>query len=402
MLLRNCRIAKVNCLATFITSAVISCTPAPDSSLSEVVEIYLDTPDDPTDASVVLAGLSEATITTLRNTALKRNQWSSLLRIAVHDIDEAGTQKPAVLGNYQIDGDTVRFRPMFPFDPGQQYLVTFNQAAVPGPEGAKELLNPVRVILALPKPEVEPTTIVTHVWPSGTRMPENQLKIYIEFSASMSHVDGLKYIRLLDSKGNEVEDPFLPLGSQFLDSDYQRYTVFFDPGRVKQGILPNEQLGRPLTEGQSYTLVVDESWPDSEDTPLKNGYQKTFTAGPADTTPLNVSNWRLRIPAAHTIQRFVVSFPEPIDYGLVLRSLGVEDSRGTAVAGTVEVESWETRWSFLPEQPWSPGSYELVTLSILEDLAGNRIGVPFEIDTLQQVEDQTEPEFYRVPFEIKG
>ena len=116
---------------------------------------------------------------------------------------------------------------MFPFDPGQQYLVTFNQAAVPGPEGAKELLNPVRVILALPKPEVEPTTIVTHVWPSGTRIPENQLKIYIEFSASMSHVDGLKYIRLLDSKGNEVEDPFLPLGSQFLDSDYQRYTVFF-------------------------------------------------------------------------------------------------------------------------------------------------------------------------------
>lgn len=402
MLLRNGRIAKVNCLVTFVASAVVSCSPAPDSSLSEVVEIYLDTQDDSTDASVVLAGLPEATIATLRNTTLERDQWSSLLRIAAHDIDEPVTQKPAVLGNYQIDGGNVRFRPMFPFDPGQKYLVTFNHAAVPGAERAKELLNPVSVVIALPKPEIEPTTIVTHVWPSGTRMPENQLKFYIEFSAPMSHVDGLEYIRLLDSKGNEVEDPFLPLGSQFWDSDYQRYTVFFDPGRVKQGLLPNEKLGRSLTEGQSYTLVVDEGWPDSEDIPLKNGYQKLFSVGPPDTTPLNVSSWRLRIPSAHTIQRFVVSFPEPIDYGLVLRSVGVEDSRGNAVAGTVEIESWETRWSFLPEQPWSPGSYELVALSILEDLAGNRIGVPFEIDTLQQVEDQPQPEFYRIPFEIKG
>ena len=32
-----------------------------------------------------------------------------------------------------------------------------------------------------------------------------------------------------------------------------------------------------------------------------------------------------------------------------------------------------------PNEPWTPGSYTVIALAILEDLAGNRIGRAFEV-----------------------
>ena len=111
-------------------------------------------------------------------------------------------------------------------------------------------MNPIVAVVALPRPDVEPTTVVDRVFPSGDRVPENQLKLYLHFSAPMSHVDGLEYLSLRDARGRTVDVPFLPLGTEFWDPDHLRYTVFFDPGRVKQGLELNERLGRPLQEGE--------------------------------------------------------------------------------------------------------------------------------------------------------
>ena len=49
--------------------------------------------------------------------------------------------------------------------------------------------------------------------------------------------------------------------------------------------------------------------------------------------------------------------------------------------GQSRVEARETRWVFVPHAPWRAGEYRLVVLSILEDLAGNQIGRPFEVDS---------------------
>ena len=298
------------------------------------------------------------------------------------------------------DDGVVRFTPMFPFDRGRPYTVQFDPAALPGIADGDEPGGPVTTTVELPRPDVTPTTVVMRVLPTGDRLPANQLKLYIEFSAPMSDVDGLDYVRLLDDAGQEVEAPFLPLGEEFWDYNFQRYTVFFDPGRLKTGILPNEQLGRPLEAGASYTLDVDAAWPDAEGTPLAASFTKRFSVGPVDDTPIDTAAWRLRVPPAGSTSRLVVSFPEPLDHALLHRGLAVEHSDGERVAGSIEVTSWETRWSFTPEQPWSPGSYSLVALSILEDLAGNRIGVPFEIDRFEQIDDLEEQDAYRVPFEI--
>ena len=59
-------------------------------------------------------------------------------------------------------------------------------------------------------------------------------------------------------------DAFLPLESDFWNADHTRYTVFFDPGRVKRGILPNRDMGRALVAGRQYTLEVNADWPDAQ------------------------------------------------------------------------------------------------------------------------------------------
>jgi hypothetical protein len=50
------------------------------------------------------------------------------------------------------------------------------------------------------------------------------------------------------------------------------------------------------------------------------------------------------------------------------------------VACDAELERDETRLVFNPHRPWTPGRYCLHAADILEDIAGNRIGRPFDID----------------------
>ena len=363
-------------------------------------EIRLELPaDDTGDAIVALAGLPATVLDRLDDGSLERDEWTAFLRVTVRQPNGGDDDVPAVIGDYSVGpDDTVRFTPMFPFDEGREYTVTVDASALS--DGAVDADVHVEVV-SIPEVVREPTASVTRVFPSGDSVPANQLKLYIEFSAPMSDVDGLEYIRLVDGGGSKVDAPFLPLGEEFWDHDYRRYTVFFDPGRVKQGIRPNEELGRPLQAGETYTLVVDPAWPDAEGTPLASEYRRTFTVGAPDETPLDLETWRLRVPPAGTTSRLVVSFPEPLDHGLLTRGLGLEDENGS-VAGAVEISNWETRWSFTPAEPWRSGAYSLVALSILEDLAGNRVGVPFEIDVFERVDEPStdEPDTHRIPFEI--
>jgi len=307
---------------------------------------------------------------------------------------------PAILGRYELVGDSLRFAPLFGLDPGRSYHVKFNPGSVLSAGGAGESQKPLVSILSLPKPKVDPTTTVEAVYPSSNLLPENQLKLYVHFSAPMRMGDGLPFIKLLNASGEDVVDPFLPLGGEFWDRERRRYTIFFDPGRVKRGILPNEQLGRPLREGGEYALVIDASWTDAEGSPLKESYRKVFRVGPADETPLDTATWTLRVPTASNREALVVDFPEPLDHGLMTRALAVEIADGRAIAGDIDIGEEETRWAFRPGEPWEEGDYRLVASPILEDLAGNQIGQLFEVDVFEGVELPEEREVYRVPFTV--
>jgi hypothetical protein len=225
--------------------------------------------------------------------------------------------------------------------------------------------------------------------------------MYLHFSAPMDWRSGYDHLLLLDDRGQEVVDAFLPLDADFWNDDRTRYTVFFDPGRVKRGILPNKQMGRALEAGRRYTLVVKRDWRDGHGLPLKEEFRREFRAGPAIERPLTTARWQLAVPAAGTREPLSVTFPDALDHGLLRRALGVARN-GKMIEADVAIESRETRWLLTPRDPWTPGDYQLVAFSFLEDLAGNRIGRAFEVDNFERTDITAEPEKTTLPFRVAG
>ena len=314
-----------------------------------------------------------------------RDAWVTVLKISV------GPDQPAMIGQYAIAGDRIRFTPMFPLDRGRQYHVTFT---APGAQ-------PVTATVGLPAADTTPVTTVAEVYPTSAVVPENQLRLYIHFSAPMGRRGGLDFVHLLDDAGKEVTDPFLPLDAEFWNDDRTRYTVFFDPGRQKRGIAPIADMGRSLTMGKSYTLVVDREWRDGNGLPLKETYRRIFKVGPADEKPLDPKAWQVQAPAAGTSAPLTIIFPESLDHGLLLRALGVLAPNGKPLGGQIAVSEHELKWTFTPEEDWTAGNYNVVAFAMLEDLAGNRIGRAFEVDQFDRTDKSAEPEKTLIPFAVR-
>lgn len=355
-----------------------ACT-APEAGPARIV---LNTSADRPTIDVV--GVAASQLEPLGGTA-SREVWNTVFRVAV------AADQPPMLGDYRIDGNRIRFTPMFPLDPGRQYHVTF------APPGAV----PIIATVGLPATHTTPATVVAEVFPSGEVIPENQLRLYVHFSSPMGMKGGLDYVHLLDDQGKEVVDPFLPLDAEFWNDDRTRYTVFFDPGRQKRGIPVITEMGRSLTEGKSYLLVVDKEWRDGNGLPLKETYKRTFKVGPPDERPLDHTAWQIQAPTVGTRAPLTVAFPEPLDHGLLLRALGVQGPDGAAIGGDISVGKGELTWSFTPREFWKAGTHHIVAFAMLEDLAGNRIGRAFEVDQFDRSDRSAEPEKTLIPFQIR-
>jgi len=302
-----------------------------------------------------------------------------------------------MLGTHTIEARALRFTPAFPFDPGRPYSVRFDPSRVPG---APKSAPPLLATIARPAGDPTPSTVVTRVYPSGDVVPENLLRMYVEFSAPMGRRSGIEHVTLLNGSGREIPGAILPLDYEFWSPDHRRFTLFFDPGRVKDGILPNREMGRPLTGGGAMTLVISREWRDEHGRPLKDDYRRTFRVSAADTRPLDTASWKIQAPSAGGRNAVVVAFPEPLDHGLLMRALGVTRDRAP-LDGEIAVDAQETRWAFTPRDPWRAGTYELLALDILEDLAGNQIGRAFEVDNFDTVDKSPDPQTSRLPFVIR-
>jgi hypothetical protein len=305
-------------------------------------------------------------------------------------VDRAISGLPPLGGRYRVAGGALLFEPRYPLEPGLRYRAVFQP-----PEGGQ----PVEAFFEIPRRQVEPTTVVDHIYPSTDRLPENQLKFYLHFSASMSRGEAYQHVHLLDEAGNKISLPFLELDQELWDRDYRRLMILFDPGRVKRGLLPHEEAGVPIEEGNSYTLVVDSAWRDARGIPLKQAYRKPFRVGPPDREPPSITTWRLTPPETGA-DAVTLDFPEPLDAALLLRLIGVEDQRGRPVAGTPRLDRNETRWEFLPDAPWQPGRYRIAVGTTLEDLAGNSLDRPFEVDLFEKVEERIHRETQYLEFTI--
>ena len=364
--------------ALFLLVSMVACSP---SRASGPPRIELNTTGQT--ATVDVVGLSSADLRALAGER-PNDEWAAILRVSV------AKDQPPMVGSWSVVDSRLRFTPMFPLDAGRQYQVAFTP-----PNGAA-----IVSAVGLAGRDATPATTVSEVYPTAGVVPENQLRLYIHFSAPMGLKGGLPYIHLLDERGEAVKDPFLPLDTEFWNDDRTRYTVFFDPGRQKRGIAPIAAMGRSLTAGKTYTLVVDAEWLDGNGLELKAPFRRTFKVGPADLKPLDPNSWTIHPPAAGSRDPLTVMFPEALDHGLLLRAMGVA-AAGSAVPGDVVVGARELQWSFTPRAAWKPGGYDIVAFAMLEDLAGNRIGRPFEVDQFDRSDRAAEPEKTLIPFLVR-
>jgi hypothetical protein len=114
-----------------------------------------------------------------------------------------------------------------------KYRATLNVRELPGESAVVQ----VTADLVVPKPKREPTTVITQVNPTADRLPENTLRWYVHFSAPMTRGGAYRHVKLLCGE-TEVSYPFLELDEELWSADGKRFTLLFDPGRVKRGLKP--------------------------------------------------------------------------------------------------------------------------------------------------------------------
>jgi Bacterial Ig-like domain len=352
--------------------------------------------DDATRMVVEATGLDPSVLREIQKSENGPERWRSFLivRVIRQGTGEA-ENTPAMLGTYRLVGDVVRFEPRFPMEPGVRYRAEFD------PTGRRTTSRtPLTAELSMARPASPPTAVVTAIYPTRAVLPENLLRFYIHFSAPMSRGEAYGHIRLLDASGRPIDDPFLELDEELWSGDGRRFTLLFDPGRIKRGLKPREEVGPVLVAGHSYELVVDPGWLDAAGNPLKSGFRKAFRTGPPDETSPDPKTWSVRPPAPETRVPLEVRFPEPLDRALLDRLIAVRDGSDRPVPGSVSVSEEETLWRFTPEAPWKPGTYRFVIGTELEDIAGNSIARPFEVDEVTPISRRIASETTALPFQI--
>ena len=154
----------------------------------------------------------------------------------------------------------------------------------------------------------------------------------------MSRGEAYRRIKLLEAAtGKRVDAPFLELDEELWSPDGTRFTLLFDPGRIKRGLRPREEVGPVLEAGKSYSLVIDRHWLDASGNLLKAGFRKTFRVGPPDETSPDPKTWTIDAPRAGSRDPLEVRFPEPLDRALLDRLIWVENADAKVVAGQISL-----------------------------------------------------------------
>jgi hypothetical protein len=313
----------------------------------------------------------------------------SLLSVSV-GADRKGDQ-PALLGRYRLEDEFLVFLPRFPLLPGETYLAELRLAGA----------EPRRQVFSMPASDA-PVAKVAAVYPSAAVLPENQLKFYLHFSAPMRQGVAFEHLRLLDARGKPDELPFVNVGRELWDRSGTRLTLLLDPGRIKHGLKPREEQGPILHEGDEHTLVIDAAWPDALGRPLGKAHEKRFRVAAPDAEMPAVKRWRIRPPQAGSREPLLIDFDEPLDHALLLDALAVRGPTAELMDGTPNTAREERQWAFAPTTAWPAGDYRLEATATLEDLAGNSLAKPFEVDIFDKVDAPDErPAVVEIPFRVQ-
>ncbi|MFI4974961.1 MAG: hypothetical protein ACHP84_10515 [Caulobacterales bacterium] len=291
--------------------------------------------------------------------------WAAVFEVFASEDPAA----PGMLGAYALDGDALVFHPRFSPAPALRLRAVYR------PPGAAAV---VAWFGGVPEPPRAPTTRIVSLTPSASIWPENILKLYITFSAPMRMGVALDHLRLKDDRGQALGGVFVEIDQELWDPQGRRVTVLFDPSRIKRGLVDNINEGPPLTQGQSYILEIDAFWRDAAGGLLAAPLARAIRVGPPMRSPIEPARWRVT-PPAHATDPLIVDAPHPLDAALALRAVSIRQGEAV-VPCDIDLQCEEMRLVITPLRPWTPGGYALHAAAILEDIAGNRIGRPFDVD----------------------
>src|SRR5262249_33934892 len=171
-------------------------------------------------ATFDVLGLEAAELAQLAKAKLEPGQWAALFAVYVEN--ETKAERPAVLGTYRIDNDVIHFEPQFPLTPGLRYKAVLDLSRLPGRAAGKP--EPTVAEFSIPKSPASPTTVIQQIYPTANKLPENQFRFYIHFSAPMSRGEAYQHIQLLTAAGKPVEQAFLELNEELWDPEMRRLT----------------------------------------------------------------------------------------------------------------------------------------------------------------------------------
>ena len=295
--------------------------------------------------------------------------------------------KPAILGSWKRTDNKLYFCPLIPFSKNLTYQARF-------PEVPYFTFKPI-------PPKNYPPTTITEVFPTVDTLPENNLKLYLYFSAPMSDGNAYQHIQFKDSKGDKLATPFLELTPLLWNEDRTRLTLWFDPGRVKRDLLRNQKLGAPLMAGKNYTLHISKNWKDVNGYSLANDFVKKIVIQQADRIAPNRDNWHATLPRTNTKTPIIVHFGEALDHALAQKSLTLYNKKGKKVEGKAALTNNDKAWIFTPLRNWQSNLYRIQISAKLEDLAGNNFNRLFDTDLEKQTLPKRNLPYYYFDFRVK-
>jgi hypothetical protein len=364
--------------------------------LAEPAISWVSDPVSKRPTRVELTGLSDAELNPLRTAQWDAARWQKLF--SVHVGEKTNASDLPMLGTYRIEGAVVCFEPQFPLDATSTYRAELRPSQLPG---AGRRGDDIIAIYRPPAHASEPTAVVTQIYPSAEIVPENLLKFYVHFSAPMSGGRIYDHIHLRNEAGKDVELPFLEIDEELWDPTMTRLTLFIDPGRIKRGVKPLEDVGAALEAGKKFALVIDRDWKDAGGNPLKQPFEKRFAVGAPDRTAPDPSQWKIAAPSAGSKGALTVNFAEPMDHALALRMISVHNATGAVVKGAATLEDQDRQWHFTPAEPWSAGEHQVIVTTTIEDLAGNNIGKLFDVDVNADGPREVTRQTVRLPVPIR-
>ncbi|TJY37821.1 hypothetical protein [Pontimicrobium aquaticum] len=276
-------------------------------------------------------------------------------------------KKSSVLGEFILNRDEIIFTPIIPFSVGENYEVFKNGKLY------KEFS------ISKPENQIQPKVIAIH--PYNDTVPENLLKMYFVFSKPMQQSQPiLNFITVTNCLTNKTEDIFLSLENELWNTDHTELTLWLDPGRIKQGLIPNEKLGIPIKKDNIYEIKISKKLTDAEGVELDKEYIKKIIVSERDTKSPSVNNWKLTIPQERTKAPLKIVFNESLDAFLAQETIQVFLDENKLIKGEFKLSKKATSILFVPNVLWKKGRYKIVIESRLEDLSGNNLNRLFETD----------------------